>query len=133
MTFALASYGAAVVAYALLAALLALSRQAAGQGRWLLAAVAGTALWGVLVVAILDLAPGPVPLAVYSADALRALLWTACLLRALPDTGWPSTRRVLTTGSALLTVLAVTLPPLLGSAYGPLVLLGRVGHRLSRG
>lgn len=124
MTFALLSYGAAVLAYALLAALLALSRQAAGQGRWLLTAVAGTALWGVLVIAILDLAPGPVPLAVYSADALRALLWTACLLRALPDAGWQSTRRVLTAGSALLTVLAATLPPLLGSSYGPLVLLG---------
>jgi putative PEP-CTERM system histidine kinase len=124
MTFALLSYGAAVLAYSLLAALLALSPQAAGRGRWLLAAVAGTALWGVLVVAILDLETGPVPLLVYAADALRALLWTACLLRALPDAGWQSTRRVLTAGSALLAVFSATLPPLLGSTYGPLVLLG---------
>ncbi len=124
MRFALASYGAAAVAYALLTALLALSRQSAGQGRWLLAAVGGTALWGALIAGMLYLSSGAVPAAVYTADALRTLLWTLCLLRALPDGGWQGTKRLLTAGALFLAALAVVLPPLLGAERGALVMLG---------
>jgi putative PEP-CTERM system histidine kinase len=126
MTFSLASYGAAAVAYGLLATLLSLSRQAEGQGRWMLAMVAGTALWGVLVIVTLLLSEQPVPSAAYAADALRTSLWTLCLLRALPDAGWQSTKRLLTIGTSLLAVLAAVLPPLLGEQRGALVLLGSV-------
>ena len=51
MTFPIFSYGAAAFGYGLLAALLAFSRQSEGEGRWLLAAVSGTALWAGLLVA----------------------------------------------------------------------------------
>jgi putative PEP-CTERM system histidine kinase len=124
MTFALVSYGAAAVAYGLLATLLGLSRQSAGQGRWLLAATAGTGLWGVLVVAAILSSTLPVPIAAYTADALRALLWTLCLLAALPSPGWAVAKHLLTLGAVLLAVLAAILPPLIGPERGALVLLG---------
>jgi putative PEP-CTERM system histidine kinase len=124
MTFAIVSYAAATVAFGLLAALLALSHQSEGQGRWLLAAVAGTAFWGgvVLVSVWVD---GPSSVAVAStADALRAALWTLCLLRALPDTGWQGTKRLVSASAVLFALLGVILPPLLGGSYGALVVLG---------
>jgi putative PEP-CTERM system histidine kinase len=124
MTLSIVSYGAAAVAYGLLATLLALSRQSAGQGRWLLAAVAGTALWGVLVVATLLSSALPVPLAAYAADGFRSLLWTLCLLAALPGSGREGAKRLLTFGAVLLAVLAAILPPMLGGERGALVLLG---------
>jgi putative PEP-CTERM system histidine kinase len=123
MTFAVLSYGVAGVAYALTAALLALSRRSEGQARWLLAAVIGTALWAALVVGILWLSQ-PVSQVVYAVDALRVLVWTLCVLRALPDANWRSTRFLLTACIALFTALAAVLPPLLGESYGALTMLG---------
>jgi putative PEP-CTERM system histidine kinase len=124
MTFALVSYGAAAVAYGLLATLLGLGRQAPGQGRWLLTLALGTALWSVLVVATLLSSTLPVPVAAYAADGLRSLLWTLCLLAALPGAGWKGAKRLLTFGAVLLAALAALLPALLGSEHGALVLLG---------
>lgn len=124
MMFAGLSYGAAAIAYGLLTALLAFSRQSVGEGRWLLAAVAGTALWAALVIGTLWWSAASVPAVAYSADAFRGLLWTLCLLRALPNVSWRSTRRLLSAGNVLLTVLAVTLPLLFDSTYGALVMLG---------
>ena len=123
MTFALLSYGAAAVAYGLLAVLLALSRESAGQGRWLLAAVGGTAVWAGLVVAALWLVGGAVLPAAYAADALRAMLLTLCLLRALPAASWRSTRWLLSASIVTFAALAVVLPPFLDGTYGPLAML----------
>jgi putative PEP-CTERM system histidine kinase len=124
MPLSILSYGAAALAYGLLAALLAFNRQSAGKGRWLHATVAGTALWGALIVATLLLSADAVPVAVYSVDALRGLLWVLCLLRAPPDAGWQSTRRLLPATAAALALLAAVLPALLGGSYGALLLLG---------
>jgi putative PEP-CTERM system histidine kinase len=123
MIFSLISYGAAALAYALLAALLAFSSQAVGRGRWLLIAAGSTSVWGFLVVVILMFSKTAVPPAAYSADAVRVLLWTLCLLSALPDTGWKGTRRVLISAAAATAALAAMIP-LLGGAQGPLILLG---------
>src|SRR5688572_28023559 len=125
MTFSLVSYGAAAVGYGLLAMLLGLSRQSAGQGRWLLAAIAGTALWGAFITAALVVTSSTrVPSLASAADALRVLLWTLCLLAALPGSSWQSTKRLLTGSAVLLAALAVALPPLLGDASGTLIVLG---------
>ncbi len=124
MTFSLLCYCAAFVAYSLLSTLLALSRQSAGQGRWLLAAVAGTALWGLLVVGMLWVTGEAVPETMAFADSLRSLVWTLCLLRALPGLRWQNTRRMLAASAVLFTLLALTLPPLVGGTYGALVMLG---------
>lgn len=124
MTFALLSHAAAAVAYGVLATLLALSRQSTGQGHWLLAAVAGTALWGALVIASLLSSSASVPLLGHAADALRALLWTLCLLAALPSSGWEGAKRLLTIGAAVLAALALILPTLVGDESVLLALLG---------
>ena len=124
MTFSLLSYGVAALAYGLLAALLGFNRQSTGRGRWLLAAVAGTALWASVSVATLWLTTDRLPLMMYFVDALRGLLWILCLLRALPGAGWQSTRRTLSASAGALAVLALILPPLFGPQTGALVLLG---------
>jgi putative PEP-CTERM system histidine kinase len=124
MIFATVSYGAAAVGYGLLAALLLFSRQSSGQGRWLLAAVAGTSVWGALIVATLWIAGDAAPLAANSADALRGFLWTLCLLRALSGIGWQTAGRLLTAGAGSLVVLAAVVPPLLGAWSGAVIVLG---------
>ena len=124
MTLALVSYAAAAVGYVLLGVLLALSRQSAGRGRWLLVAVAGTSLWGCLITLALWTSSDALPTPIYFIDALRPLIWTSCLLQALPDVGWRPTRRLLSAAAIVLALLAAVLPPLLGGAYGPAVLLG---------
>src|SRR5215471_11596468 len=124
MTFALASYGAAGLGYGLLGALLALSRQSAGQGRWLLAAVGGTSLWAWGIVAIIWFSGGIWRPPVQFVDALRPLLWTLCLLQALPDTGWRRTRRLLSLSAAGLAALAAVLLPWLDEAQESTILLG---------
>ena len=124
MIFPLVSYGAAALGYGLLGVLLAQNRQSAGRGRWLLAAVAGTSLWGCAIAAIVWVVPGALTAPIYVTDALRPLLWTLCLLQALPDAGWRPTRRLLSLSGAVLAVLAALLPPWLGNAHGSTVLLG---------
>lgn len=124
MSFSIVSYGAAAVAYTLLATLLGLSRQSAGQGRWLLAAVAGTALWGALQTAALVGSAAPVPALAYTVDGFRTLLWTLALLAALPSAGWQRPKRLLTYGAVLLAVLAAVLPQLTGPNRAQVVLLG---------
>src|SRR5688572_11821682 len=126
MTFAIVSYGAAAVAYGLLATLLGFSRQSAGQGRWLLAAVGGTALWSGLVMVTLLFSSAPVPVLAYAADGLRALFWTLCLLALLPGPVWADSKRLLSGGAVTLAMLAALVPPWLGDERGPLVLLGSV-------
>lgn len=122
MTFAAASYGAAAVAYGLLAGMLVFNRQSHGEGRWLVAAVIGTALWGAAIGTIVALGGAPSPLAM-AADALRSLLWTLCLLRALPDLGWRGTHRILSVGAVVVGVPAVSLPFLLGGTSAATALL----------
>jgi putative PEP-CTERM system histidine kinase len=124
MTFPLASYGAAAVAYGLLAVMLALSNRASDQGRWLLAAVGGTAVWGAVTFAALLLSGVSVPRAAYGLDALRTLLWTVCLLSALPTDSWRSMRNLLAAVAVLLAALACVLPPLVGGVLGSVLLLG---------
>jgi putative PEP-CTERM system histidine kinase len=122
--FALLSYSAAAVAYTLLAVLLMFSSQSKGQGRWVLAAVGATAVWGLSVAATLWLGDGPVPAAAYTADAFRNLVWTLCLLRALPGPAWQNTRRPIAIGAGLFAGLAMFVPEWLGGATGAFLLLG---------
>jgi putative PEP-CTERM system histidine kinase len=113
MSLSIASYGAAAIAYALATLLLVLSRQTARGGRWVLAAVAGSALWGGAIAAML-LWSGEAdqrPLATVIPDALRTLLWTWCLLAALPSQGrWHSTRWLMTSAALASSALAIAIP-----------------------
>jgi putative PEP-CTERM system histidine kinase len=122
--FAILSYGVAALAYTLLTTLLALSNRSADQGRWLLFAVGGTAVWGFCVAAIAWHSPDAGPVAAAPVDALRGFVWTLCLLKALPGAGWSSTRGILSISAAFLVVLAVVIPPLFGETEGALVVLG---------
>jgi putative PEP-CTERM system histidine kinase len=124
MTLGVLSYGAAVVAYGLLAALLALSRQSERNGQWLLAAIIGTALWAALVLAGLVFGPDRGLVLAFPADALRTLVWTLCLLRALPDSSWRRTRRILSAGAVIFGALAAIVPSSLGATYGASLMLG---------
>jgi putative PEP-CTERM system histidine kinase len=113
VTFSVLSYGASAVAYALATMLLALSRQQVKGAHWVLAAVAGSALWGAAIcVLLLSADAGDArPLGTLVPDSLRTLLWTWCLLAALPGKAhWQSPRWWLTAGALALSALAIGVP-----------------------
>jgi len=124
MTFAIVSYAAATVAYGLLAVLLALGRQSERHGIWLLTAVVGTSIWGGLILASAWLPEGSGSVVANAADALRGVLWTLCLLRALPDAGWQSTTRVLSASTVLFATVGIGLSIVSRASYGALAVLG---------
>src|SRR5262245_14643099 len=113
MVLPVVSYGLAAAAYAALALLLLPSLRVARDGRWVLLAVAGTALWGVAITVALLLSPGDTlrPWTTVWADALRGMVLIAFLLHVLPARpGWLSIKRVLAVAAASLTVAAMILP-----------------------
>ncbi len=112
MTFSVVSYGAAAIAYALATLLLVLSRQSAKGGQLFLAAVGGSALWGAAIAAMLLWSGVDArPLGTLIPDALRTLLWTWCLLAALPGQArWRSARWLLTTAALSSAALAIAIP-----------------------
>ncbi|HJR69419.1 MAG TPA: XrtA/PEP-CTERM system histidine kinase PrsK, partial [Gammaproteobacteria bacterium] len=124
MIFAVLSYAAAGLAYGILGLLLALSRQGAAEGRWLLAVVGGMSIWAWLMAALALLSGGNVLFIAYVADAARGFLWTFSLLSMLPGGAWQGARRGLSAGAGLLVVAAVALPFVGGGGYSPLVVLG---------
>jgi putative PEP-CTERM system histidine kinase len=84
-SFAFVSFCAAALGYVLLSALLIVTRQPACDGRWLLLASVGSALWGGAIAFSLVVFPaGGSPEVAAIPDALRTLAWTWCLLVALP-------------------------------------------------
>src|SRR5688572_28641645 len=104
MSYVVLSYAAAAVAYGLLAVWLALTRQDTNQGRWLAVVVGGTTIWSLVIAIALTRAGGELAVVIYSADALRTLLWTLCLLAAMrADVAWQSVKRGLSIGAVALT------------------------------
>jgi putative PEP-CTERM system histidine kinase len=89
MLFIALSYGSAAVAYGLLTAVLLFRRESAQQGRRVLVAVGGTALWGASIAGALTLAELPESAVILVADAARAVVWIIALLAA----GGPPTAR----------------------------------------
>jgi putative PEP-CTERM system histidine kinase len=124
MSFAVLSYAAAGLAYGILGLLLALSRQGAAEGRWLLAVVGGMSLWAWLMAAFALLSSAGVPFIAYVADAARGLLWTFSLLSMLPGGAWQGARRSLSGTAAALVAVAVVLPYAGAAGYIPVVALG---------
>jgi putative PEP-CTERM system histidine kinase len=108
MNLSIASYAAAALAYGLMTGLLALSRPPSSQGRWLLVAVGGTGVWGVVLAVALARSNGELTAVTYSADALRTLAWTLCLLAALrAEPGRQQSKRLLAIGAVVLAAIVV--------------------------
>jgi hypothetical protein len=127
MSFATVSYAASAVAYALLTALLVFNREVAGRrAHWLLVATAGAMLWG-LVIAISSHTAGgsnAPSVATYIADALRAYVWTLCLL-ALSQGEWQGGgRRVIAISATVLAAAAVLIALFEYAAAAQMALLG---------
>ncbi|MEI7967405.1 MAG: XrtA/PEP-CTERM system histidine kinase PrsK [Betaproteobacteria bacterium] len=81
---AAASYGAGLIAYLLMAVLIATPARAGGRAWLLLSAASATALWQLSGLAV-ALRPGPVSVLVhFLADGLMFAAWTAFLLALLP-------------------------------------------------
>src|SRR6188474_431422 len=84
MSFITLSYGAAAVAYGMLTVVLLARREFAAQGRRVLLAVVGTAVWGAAIATAFVLQGAAWGIVVPIADAGRMLFWIVALLAALP-------------------------------------------------
>lgn len=122
------SYSVAAVVYGLLTVVLILRRESRRRGKAVLAAVAGTAVWGGLLAALFATSTER-PRLTAVPDALHTLLWVLCLLTALPGKTFSTgTRGILSLTAIGLAGAAVVLGFVLPErAPLPLLVLSVVG------
>jgi putative PEP-CTERM system histidine kinase len=111
MTFAIASYASAAVAYGLLTLVLLLQREPQRQGSRVLLVVAGTAVWGIAIASITAFADSRADPFIPVFDALRTLALVLGLLAAVPgDTSPRSSKGILSIAAALAAAVAAVSP-----------------------
>lgn len=119
MIFNALSYGTAAVAYSLLTIVLLARRQSATQGRRVLVAVVGTAIWGGLIAFGLASSEAASPTIGPAADAFRVLVWVLVLLPALPGrASWNNSKGIILTTVIALTVGVVAATPIAAADRG---------------
>ncbi len=124
MSFALASYTTAAVAYGFLTLLLIARREPRRQGRRVLYVVGSTAAWGATIAVMVALAESTPGELVPAIDASRTLVLILCLL-AVPGQAAVSSLRGAIILAAMLATAAAVVASLLGSpAMADMSLLG---------
>jgi putative PEP-CTERM system histidine kinase len=125
MSFAVASYALAAVAYGVLTLLLILRREPQRQGLRVLYVVASTAVWGVATVLELALVDGGPRILVPAIDALRTMVLIFCLLTAVPGQVVSRHWKGVASLAAVLATAAAAATPFLGlGGAADLALLG---------